>query len=166
MGYKLLTWSLKPHVGAMPRGRSKEIIMSATATPMSATPFAERLKGKLEPTPNGSVYIDPSKMEWEKSQFDKIWMKVLYRNDKEGEMTVLLKWEPGAVLPFHKHPEIEQSFVVEGSFYDHDGICRAGQYVYRHPGSMHETRSDEGCLLLAVYRKPNVFFNTAGFQKS
>ena len=138
--------------------------MSATATQTS--PFADRLKGKLEPTPNGSVYIDPSKMEWQKSQFEKIWMKVLYRNDKEGEMTVLLRWEPGAVLPFHKHPEIEQSFVLEGSFYDHDGICRAGQYVYRHPGSMHETRSDEGCLLLAVYRKPNVFFNTAGFQKS
>jgi anti-sigma factor ChrR (cupin superfamily) len=138
--------------------------MSATATQTS--PFADRLKGKLVPTPNGSVYVDPSKMEWEKSQFEKIWMKVLYRNDKEGEMTVLLRWEPGAVLPFHKHPEIEQSFVLEGSFYDHDGICRAGQYVYRHPGSMHETRSDEGCLLLAVYRKPNVFFNTAGFQKS
>lgn len=139
---------------------------TATATQVSASPFAERLKGKLEPTPNGSVYIDPSKIEWEKSQFDKIWMKVLYRNDKEGEMTVLLKWEPGAVLPFHKHPEIEQSFVLEGSFYDHDGICRAGQYVYRHPGSMHETRSDEGCVLLAVYRKPNIFFNTSGFQKT
>jgi anti-sigma factor ChrR (cupin superfamily) len=141
--------------------------MSATATAaQTSASFGDRLKGKLEPTPNGSVYVDPSKMEWEKSQFDKIWMKVLYRNDKEGEMTVLLKWEPGAVLPFHKHPEIEQSYVLEGSFYDHDGICRAGQYVYRHPNSMHETKSDEGCLLLAVYRKPNVFFNTAGFQKS
>jgi hypothetical protein len=36
--------------------------------------------------------------------------------------------------------------------------------VWRKPGSMHETKSDEGCVLLAVYRKPNVFFNTAGFQ--
>ncbi|MCR9219158.1 MAG: cupin domain-containing protein [Alphaproteobacteria bacterium] len=126
--------------------------------------FKERLKGRLQPTPGGSVYVDPEDMEWTKSQFDKIWMKVLYRNDAEGEMTVLLKWEPGAVLPFHKHPEIEQSFVLEGSFYDHDGVCRAGQYVYRHPGSMHQTRSDEGCLLLAVYRKPNIFFKSAGFE--
>lgn len=127
--------------------------------------FAERLKGKLEPTVGGSVYIDPSTLEWEPSQFEKISMKVLYRNDQAGEMTVLLKWEPGAVLPFHKHPEIEQSYVLEGSFYDHDGICRAGQFVWRQPGSLHETRSDEGCLLLAVYRKPNVFFGTAGFRK-
>ncbi|MFJ1254101.1 cupin domain-containing protein [Cupriavidus sp. CuC1] len=127
--------------------------------------FAERLKGKLEPTAGGSVYVDPNTLEWEPSQFEKISMKVLYRNDEAGEMTVLLKWEPGAVLPFHRHPEIEQSYVLEGSFYDHDGICRAGQFVWRQPGSLHETHSDEGCLLLAVYRKPNVFFGTAGFRK-
>lgn len=130
---------------------------------MSAV-FKERLKGKLEPTPNGSVYVDPEQMEWRPSQFPKIQMKVLYRDDAAGEMTVLLKWEPGAVLPFHKHPEIEQSFVLEGSFSDHDGICRAGQYVWRHSGSLHETRSDEGCTILAIYRKPNIFFNTAGFE--
>ncbi|MEJ8848104.1 cupin domain-containing protein [Variovorax rhizosphaerae] len=128
--------------------------------------FNERLSGKLAPTPGGSVYVDPSQLEWQPSQFPKIQMMVLYRDDAVGEMTVLLKWEPGAVLPFHKHPEIEQSFVLEGSFYDHDGICRAGQFVYRVPGSMHETRSDEGCLLLAVYRKPNIFFKSARFVAS
>ena len=36
----------------------------------------ERLTGKLEPTLNGSIYVDPKKMEWEKSQFEKIWKKV------------------------------------------------------------------------------------------
>jgi len=125
--------------------------------------FNERLSGRLAPTPGGSVYVDPAQLAWQPSQFPGIQMKVLYRDDAVGEMTVLLKWEPGAVLPFHKHPEIEQSYVLEGSFYDHDGICRAGQFVYRVPGSMHETRSDEGCVLLAVYRKPNIFFKSAGF---
>ncbi len=134
------------------------------AEAIKRTHFNERLKGKLEPTPNGSVYVDPKQMEWVPSQFENIAMKVLHRDDEEGSMTVLLKWEPGATLPFHKHPEIEQSYVIEGSFYDHDGICRAGEFVYRHPGSMHETKSDEGCILLAIYRKPNIFFNSAGFQ--
>jgi anti-sigma factor ChrR (cupin superfamily) len=110
--------------------------------------------------------VDPSTLDWEPTQFDKISMKVLYSDAAAGELTVLLRWEPGAVLPFHKHPEIEQSYVLEGSFYDHDGVCRAGQFVWRRPGSMHETRSDEGCVLLAVYRKPNVFFHTSGFQSA
>jgi anti-sigma factor ChrR (cupin superfamily) len=131
----------------------------------AAKHFNQRLQGKLEPTKGGSIYVNPEQIEWTRSQFDKIWMKVLYRNDDAGEMTVLLKWEPGATLPFHRHPEIEQSYVLEGSFYDHDGICRAGEFVYRVPGSLHETHSDEGCVLLAVYRKPNTFFNAvAGFE--
>ena len=37
--------------------------------------FQERLKGKLEPTPNGSVYIDPEKMEWIPSQLTKFRRK-------------------------------------------------------------------------------------------
>jgi len=131
---------------------------------MTSQAFAERLEGKLQPTQGGSTYVDPKQMEWQKSQFDGISIKVLYRDDRSGEMTVLLKWEPGASLPFHRHPELEQSFVLEGSFYDHDGVCRAGEFVWRKPGSMHETHSDEGCLLLAVYRKQNVFYKSAGFE--
>jgi hypothetical protein len=76
---------------------------------------------------------------------------------RQGEGRCLLKWEPGATLPMHRHPEIEQTYVVEGSFYDHDGICRAGEFVWRRVGSFHETHSDEGAVILAVYRKPNVF---------
>ena len=122
-------------------------------------------KSKIEPTVGGSTYVDPSAMEWRPSQFKGIQIKVLFEDQSKGEMTCLLKWEPGATLPMHKHPEIEQSFVLEGSFYDHDGICKAGEYVWRTPGSFHETHSDEGAILLAVYRKPNVFQNTAGFYK-
>lgn len=81
-------------------------------------------------------------------------------------MACLLKWEPGATLPMHKHPELEQFFVLEGSLYDHGRVCSAGEYVWRHQGSVHETRSDESGILLAIYRKPNVFQNTAGLFSS
>lgn len=125
--------------------------------------YGDRLVGKLMPTPGGSIYVDANAMEWKPSQFQGIDIKVLYEDKAKGEMTCLLRWAPGTTLPFHKHPEIEQSFVLEGSFSDHDGICRAGQYVWRKPGSMHETHSAEGCVILAVYRKPNIFRNSAGF---
>ncbi len=128
-----------------------------------AANLSNRLTGRLTATHGGSTYVDPATMDWQPSQFDKIAMKILYRDEAKGEMTVLLKWEPGATLPFHRHPEIEQSYVLEGSFSDHDGICRAGEFVWRKAGSLHETRSDEGCTILAIYRKPNVFFHTEGF---
>jgi anti-sigma factor ChrR (cupin superfamily) len=130
---------------------------------MTASATAAHLPDESRATPNGSTYVDPEQLPWLPSQFDGITMKVLYRDDARGEMTVLLKWAPGASLPLHRHPEIEQSWVLEGSFHDHDGICRAGQFVWRKPGSMHETRSDEGCVILAIYRKPNIFRHSAGF---
>ena len=115
-------------------------------------------------TPDCSIYVKPQDLEWSPTRFDGISIKVLYEDKEKGEMTCLLRWAPGATLPFHRHPEIEQSYVIEGSFYDHDGIARAGEFVWRKPDSRHETRSDEGCVILAVYRKPNVFRSSTGFS--
>ena len=128
---------------------------------MTAKTAAKR-KPKVEPTLGASTYVKPQQLEWKPSPFKGIQIKVLYENKERGELTCLLKWEPGARLPMHKHPEIEQTWVLEGSFYDHDGICKAGEYVWRTPGSIHETHSDTGCVILAIYRKPNMFYRETG----
>jgi anti-sigma factor ChrR (cupin superfamily) len=118
----------------------------------------------LKPTIGGSTYLRPQEIEWTPTQFEKTWIKVLYEDKSKGEMTCLLKLEPGAHIPFHKHPELEQTLVLEGSVYDHDGICRAGEFVWRKPNSFHENHSDEGAVIFAVYRKPNIFQHSAGFE--
>jgi len=122
---------------------------------------------RLTPTINGSTYVKPESMDWQPTRFDKVSIKVLYEDKERGEMTCLLKLEPGAHIPFHKHPEIEQSLVLEGSVEDHDGVATAGDYIWRIPGSMHENFSPNGAVLFAVYRKPNIYFHaareTAGF---
>jgi anti-sigma factor ChrR (cupin superfamily) len=126
----------------------------------------ERPPGLL-PTIGGSTYVKPSEMEWRPTRFEKVSIKVLYENPERGEMTCLLKLEPGAYIPFHKHPEIEQSLVLEGSVEDHDGVAMAGDYVWRTRDSLHDNRSPNGAVLFAVYRKPNIYYHTpkeiAGF---
>ena len=121
----------------------------------------------LTPTIGGSTYVKPEDMEWKPTRFDKVSIKVLYEDREKGEMTCLLKLEPGAHIPFHKHPEVEQSLVLEGSVEDHDGVANAGDYIWRIPGSMHENFSPEGAVLFAVYRKANIYYHaareTAGF---
>lgn len=117
----------------------------------------------IGPTMGASTYVDPEALDWTPSAFAGIEIKVLYQDKESGALTCLLKWQPGAALPMHKHQEIEQTYVLEGSFYDHEGICRAGEYVWRKSGSYHEAHSDEGALMLAVFRKPNLFRGDAGF---
>ncbi len=121
-----------------------------------ATVAPARQKGRAQPTIGGSTYVKPQDMEWEPTQFAGISIKILYEDKDKGEMTCFLKWAPGTTLPMHK---------LEGSFYDHDGICRAGEFVWRRIGSFHETHSDEGAVILAIYRKPNVFQNSTGYAR-
>jgi quercetin dioxygenase-like cupin family protein len=121
---------------------------------------------KIQPTVGSSTYVRPQEMEWAPTQFDKVYMKVLYQDKAKGELTCLVKLEPGAKLPMHVHPELEQAFVLEGSMWDHDGICRAGEYVWRTAGSYHENQSDEGAVVLAIYRKLNIFQNSVGFENA
>ena len=56
--------------------------------------------------------------------------------------------------------------MIKGSFYDHDGICRAGEFVWRRVGSFHEIHSDEGAIILAIYRKPNLFPHSSGYSRT
>jgi hypothetical protein len=77
----------------------------------------------LAPTIGGSTYVKPSEMDWKPTRFEKVSIKVLYEDPERGEMTCLLKLEPGAHIPFHKHLEIEQTLVLEGSVEDHDGVA-------------------------------------------
>ena len=130
-------------------------------------PAVAKLKpktGRMQPTPGGSTYVRPGRMAWAPTQFEKVSIKVLYEDKAKGEMTCLLRLDPGAQLPMHVHADIEQSYVIAGSITDHDGTAQAGDYVWRKASSVHENRSDTGAVLLAVYRKPNIFQRSTGLN--
>ena len=106
-----------------------------------------------------STYVDIERIPWTKTRFPGIETKMLMENKATGMSTQLMRWAPGARLPRHEHVEIEQSYVIDGSLADHDGVCRTGQYVWRRAGSRHDAWTDEGCLVLAFFLKPNTFFD-------
>jgi anti-sigma factor ChrR (cupin superfamily) len=108
-----------------------------------------------------SRYVDVGSIPWEATRFAGVEWKILMQDEERGLLTALMRWAPGARLPLHEHVEIEQTWVIEGSFEDHQGRCTAGNFVWRPKGSRHEAWTTEGCLLLAVFLKPNRFFDTA-----
>src|ERR1700745_2960732 len=106
----------------------------------------DRPPGRV-PTIGGSTYVKPSEMDWKPTRFERVSIKVLYENPERGEMTCLLKLDPGAYIPFHKHLKIEQTLVLEGSVEDHDGIATAGDYIWRKSGSLHDNKLPGGAVL-------------------
>ncbi len=104
-----------------------------------------------------SVYVDPDEIPWSSSEFPGIEHKVLWADPVSGRSTILFKLEPGAVVPAHEHTDIEQTWVISGSFEDHEGKALPGHYIWRPAGNRHEARSVDGALILGFFLKPNKF---------
>jgi len=124
----------------------------------AVTPF---LKNQESLAPLASRYVDVASLPWEPTPYMGIEMKILLREEATGLMTALFKWQPGSVLPWHEHVRIEQSYILEGSLEDDEGVCTAGNYVWRPAGSQHDARAPQGCLLLAMFLTPNIMLDAA-----
>jgi anti-sigma factor ChrR (cupin superfamily) len=108
------------------------------------------------PSPH-SVYLDVVNMSWETSKFPGIQHKVLYTDPDSGMATILFKLAPGAVVPLHEHTGVEMTYVLEGSLEDEEGVCTAGNFVWRPAGNTHEAVAPNGAVILGVFMKPNHF---------
>ena len=107
-----------------------------------------------------SRYVDVESLPWTPTRFKGVDMKMLMEDKETGVSTALVRFAPGAVLPDHEHVELEQTFVLEGSLEDEEGVATAGNYVWRPAGSRHDAHAPNGCLALSFFLKPNKFFDT------
>lgn len=102
--------------------------------------------------------IASSDMSWESSPMAGVWRKKLEREAAEhGQVTSVVRYEPGMHFSPHKHPLGEEIFVLEGVFSDEHGDYPAGTYLRNPPGSRHAPFSDEGCV---IFVKLNQFDET------
>src|SRR5437879_13583771 len=116
---------------------------------------------------NHSHLVRPASMEWQKTRFPGCEAKTLLFDKKTGLMTALMRFAPGAVLPDHEHVNIEQTYVLEGSLVDKEGAAKgieakAGEFVWREPGSRHVAWCPQGGLMPAVFPLPNKICDADG----
>jgi anti-sigma factor ChrR (cupin superfamily) len=114
--------------------------------------------------PLASRFVDVPGLAWEASVlYPGIETKTLLVDRTSGLLTMLMRMAPGAKIPDHEHVLIEQTFVLEGSLVCGEGVCRAGEYVWRPAGSRHEAwAGPEGGLILGMFQIPNRFFKEGG----
>ena len=101
------------------------------------------------------VVIETSSMDWERSPSPGVLRKKLERQAAEsGQVTSVVRYEPGSRFSAHRHPLGEEIFVLDGTFSDEHGDYPAGTYLRNPPGSTHAPASESGCDLLV---KLNLF---------
>jgi anti-sigma factor ChrR (cupin superfamily) len=114
--------------------------------------------------PLASRFVDVAALPWEKSLLHPgVETKTLVVDRDSGLLTMLLRMAPGAKLPDHEHVLVEQTYVLEGSLVCGEGVCEAGEFVWRPAGSRHEAwAGSEGGLMIAMFQIPNRFFQGDG----
>jgi len=136
--------------------------------PTSGENLAQAEAGQAaKPADAHSHHVKPAETDWKPTRFAGCEVKTLMADPKTGLMTALMLFAPGAVLPDHEHVQIEQTYVLEGRLVDKEGPatgieCKAGEFIWREPGSRHVAWCPEGGLMLAIFQVPNKFFEGDG----
>ena len=114
--------------------------------------FNQQEAGGLVALPIGeSLDFDSKEIEWQDCGADGFSIKPLLEDSEAGLRTWLMKVEAGAFSPLHAHENIEQIYVLEGSFYDQDKTYGPGEFIVRAPGAMHSAGSEDGAVVLLFY---------------
>jgi anti-sigma factor ChrR (cupin superfamily) len=87
--------------------------------------------------------------------------KVLMHDPETGMLTIISRIAPGGTIPFHVHEDLEQTYILEGSFKDDEGECTAGNFIIRPKGSKHSPVAPDGCTMLVFFMRP-----TSALRKS
>ena len=94
-------------------------------------------------------------MDWQSSPGGEVLRKRLHLvgGAESGQVTSVVRYEPGAAFPAHDHPGGEEILVLEGTFSDERGDWPKGSYLLNPEGYRHAPYSTEGCLLFVKLRQ-------------
>jgi anti-sigma factor ChrR (cupin superfamily) len=99
--------------------------------------------------------MDTNAMEWAPSPSGTVWRKRLHLvgGEESGQVTSVVRYQPGASFPAHDHPEGEEILVLEGTFSDEHGDWRAGTHLLNPEGFRHAPFSRDGCVIFVKLRQ-------------
>jgi len=138
-------------------------IAASVATPPQPQ-LKERLMSRVARTPRtpglayneaGLLIARSQEIAW-KSLAPGISYKALCRDKARNSDTMLIRMEPGARLPSHRHSQVEELFLLSGDLHVEDQVMYAGDYCCADIGSIHDrSYTDGGCLFLLMASPDN-----------
>ena len=88
-----------------------------------------------------------------------VFVKVIKLDPETGGFSVMIRAEPGASLPRHKHLESAEIYILKGEgVHPQTGAFRQGDYVSERKGAVHEELPfDVETELLMICNGPSAF---------
>ncbi|MBV9957991.1 MAG: cupin domain-containing protein [Acidobacteria bacterium] len=132
----------------------------AAPRPEARGKLLARLNAETEKTPpttpanaqddSAYVVVRADEGQWQQMCAGIIF-KQLFADAERQTVTTLIRMEPGAHMPMHRHLGIEECYVIEGDVHANNETLKAGDYTCAMEGSVHRPISTvNGALLLIV----------------
>jgi quercetin dioxygenase-like cupin family protein len=114
---------------------------AASGTSAQARAIRRRLMERVADAEGSHLTVDGPEGDWQPF-LQGVAIKVLHEGS--GVLSYLLRLEPGAVLPPHRHPQDEECVVLEGRLRVGSRIeVGPGGYHLAHGGALHATISTD-----------------------
>ena len=85
---------------------------------------------------------------------DGVTVHWLLRGGPVEPSVAVLKYQPGASVPRHRHAGLETIVVLDGIQSDENGNYPAGSVILNPVGTEHSVWTDEGCVVLIQWDLP------------
>ena len=136
------------NVGYRPNGCVHSVSSKNGATVLAI------VTGGIEPATDlagapASQNFNPSEIAWVDA-IAGVRQKTIWQHRETKRRAVLVRFEPGAQLPRHRHVGDELIFVIEGSNADESGEVVAGNMNYRPNGCAHTVSTKNGATIFAL----------------
>jgi len=124
-----------------------ELALSAPVVSPPPRVKQELLRRSLLP----AALVRAGEGEWKATPFPGVEVKQLFVDPATLNVTSLVRLQPGAIYPPHRHVSFEHCYVIEGDVVSTDRALFAGDYEVNGPNSDHSAiTSTKGCLLLII----------------
>ena len=142
-GYaEVLTEIAQSRALSQPRDEVRAALLARISTPSA--------RGVEQPLPGMFVLRDDA-APWRPTPFPGVTYKSLYVDPTTRMTTSLLRLEPGAAYPPHRHTAVEQCLVLKGDVRLGPIALQAGDFEYALDDTCHGAITTEsGCTLLIV----------------
>lgn len=99
---------------------------------------------------SGFIVVRAGEGDWVETEDEGVCYKLLFADRKLGTYTTLLRLQPGARIPRHRHLGVEQCLVLEGDLSAGSVKMSAGDFNCSLPNSIHDEIATEGGALLLI----------------
>ena len=161
---KHLAAGCAPCQDGLRRDRESLAGLSAAAATGPPANLRQRLLGRARQAPRfpgvlyqqeGLLISSSAEMDW-KPLAPGVSYKPLFRDQRRKYLTSVVRMDPGASYPGHRHVDVEELFMISGDFHVAGMAMGPGDYCRAEPHTLHGmTYSESGCVFLLCASERN-----------